>query len=159
MKFNQSVLALLCLVQGAQESLAFAPSKFVSKSVSRQQSKLNVSIGLGPGEEAADVPVEKAQEPEEIKAPDYELTRDSRLSEFDRECDSWYGNILKADQPSFLGKVSEEALRRINTLPKLERPVSELHILLSIYIAEMNMLICTYLRQSFQLVIKNGLHM
>lgn len=159
MKFNQSVLALLCLVQGAQESLAFAPSKFVSKSVSRQQSKLNVSIGLGPGEEAADVPVEKAQEPEEIEAPDYELTRDSRLSEFDRECDSWYGNILKADQPSFLGKVSEEALRRINTLPKLERPVSELHILLSIYIAKMIMLMYTYLRQSFQLVIKNGLHM
>lgn len=159
MKFNQSVLALLCLVQGAQESLAFAPSKFVSKSVSRQQSKLNVSIGLGPGEEAADAPVEKVQEPEEIEAPDYELTRDARLSEFDRECDSWYGNILKANQPSFLGKVSEEALRRINTLPKLERPVSELLILSSIYIAEMNMLMYTYLRQRFHLMIKNGLHM
>lgn len=158
MKFNKSVLALLCLVQGAQESLAFAPSKFVSKSVSRQQSKLNVSIGLGPGEEAADAPVEKVQEPEEIEAPDYELTRDSRLSEFDRECDSWYGNILKADQPSFLGKVSEEALRRINTLPKLERPVSELLILILTYIAEMNMLMYTYLRQRFHLMIKNGLH-
>ena len=125
----------------------------------RQQSKLNVSIGLGPGEEAADAPVENAQEPEEIEAPDYELTRDSRLSEFDRECDSWYGNILKADQPSFLGKVSEEALRRINTLPKLERPVSGLHILVSIYNAEMNMLMYTHLRQSFHLMIKNGLHM
>ena len=159
MKFNQSVLALLCLVQGAQESLAFAPSKFVSKSVSRQQSKLNVSIGLGPGEEAADAPIEKVQEPEEIEAPDYELTRDSRLSEFDRECDSWYGNILKADQPSFLGKVSEEALRRINTLPKLERPVSELLILILTYIAEMNMLMYTYLRQRFHLMIKNGLHL
>ena len=157
MKFNQSVLALLCLVQGAQESLAFAPSKFVSKSVSRQQSKLNVSIGLGPGEEAADAPIEKVQEPEEIEAPDYELTRDSRLSEFDRECDSWYGNILKADQPSFLGKVSEEALRRINTLPKLERPVSELLILILTYIAEMNMLMYTYLRQRFHLMIKNGI--
>jgi|AntRauTorckE5430_2_1112549.scaffolds.fasta_scaffold17314_2 hypothetical protein len=125
MKFNNSVLSLLVTFAGLHSSLAFTPAFSVAKPNCRtnQQSALE-AIGLGPGAE------EKAQElaavdddKDEIEEPDHELFRDTRLGKFDKQCDDWYGNILKQDQPSCLGKVSEEALRRINTLPKLEKKV------------------------------------
>ncbi len=88
-------------------------------------SALQVSIGLGPDAEEA----KKAEEAKEEKKatliePDHELFRDSRLTDFDRQCDSWYESLL-GTTPSFLGEVSEEALRRIKTLHKLERNVSQ----------------------------------
>jgi len=104
-----------------QKSGAFAPSSFTRVS----QSTALKAIGLGPGKEEETKLA--TVDDKDIEEPDHELFRDSRLSDFDRKCDDWYGKILNQSQPSFLGKVSEEALRRINTLPKLERePVLEI---------------------------------
>jgi len=125
MKFNSAIVSIACAFVGTQQADAFAPSSFASRVYQKTALK---AIGLGPSEE------ETALEQQEtivwagnanvtMVEPDHELFRDTRLSDFDRECDAWYGKMLHPDQPSFLGKVSEEALRRINTLPKLERPV------------------------------------
>lgn len=123
MKFSSSVVSILFAALGAQHAAGFSPS--ISRGVANYQSSaLKVSVGLGPeaeAEEEGKVVVAKEEEEVEIVEPDHELFRDSRLSDFDRQCDTWYGSILKTDEPSFLGKVSEEALVRINTLPKLER--------------------------------------
>ena len=81
---------------------------------------LHVSIGLGPGSEEDQLQKPVVDE-EIIPEPNHELFRDSRLTEFDKQCDSWYGTMLTGK--SFLGPVSEEARRRLNTLVKLERQV------------------------------------
>jgi hypothetical protein len=81
---------------------------------------LFVAIGLGPGADEDQIQ-KTVGEAEDIPEPDHELFRDSRLSDFDKQCDAWYGSLLTGD--SFLGPVSEEASRRIKTLVKLERQV------------------------------------
>lgn len=116
MKFSTSVLIALSALTGTQNALAFAPTSFVARRTALG------AIGLGPAE--AEGKAEKAVE-EEIEEPDHELFRDSRLTEFDKQCDDWYGKMLKQGQPSYLGKVSEEARLRLNTLPKLEQEVSD----------------------------------
>ena len=122
MRFNSAVISTFCALIGIQTSSSFAPS-FTTR-VSKP-SNLN-AIGLGPGpEEETKLVKEPDVKEEDIVEPDHELFRESRLSDFDRTCDEWYGKILNTSQPSFLGKVSEEALRRITTLPKLEREVSK----------------------------------
>lgn len=85
---------------------------------------LQVSIGLGPEAEEQGTAQETPQEEVEVVIPDSELFRDSRLTDFDRKCDDWYGALL-GDRQSFLGPVSEEACRRLDTLVKLDRPVEK----------------------------------
>jgi len=123
MKFSSSVLLALSALTGTQNALAFAPT---TSFVARGTGTALGAIGLGPSEaeETQTVKAEKV----EIVEPDHELFRDSRLTDFDRQCDDWYGKILKQGQPSCLGKVSEEALLRINTLPKLEDDVSDVMV-------------------------------
>ena len=116
MRFNISIISALL---AAQSTNAFAPPSFARVS---QATSLK-AIGLGPGPEAEEETAIVKEDDSHIVEPDHELFRESRLSKFDKKCDDWYGKILDSSKPSFLGKVSEEALRRINTLPKLEREV------------------------------------
>eukprot|EP00551_Chaetoceros_affinis_P009937 CAMPEP_0203666920 /NCGR_PEP_ID=MMETSP0090-20130426/3847_1 /ASSEMBLY_ACC=CAM_ASM_001088 /TAXON_ID=426623 /ORGANISM="Chaetoceros affinis, Strain CCMP159" /LENGTH=702 /DNA_ID=CAMNT_0050530921 /DNA_START=139 /DNA_END=2247 /DNA_ORIENTATION=- len=105
----------------------FAAIHEEKKETSTSSSSLGVSVGLGP-EEKKEEPVEEEEDEEKppLVEPDHELFRDSRLTDFDRQCDAWFASLLGSDSDSFLGKVSEEASRRIHTLNKLERnPVVE----------------------------------
>jgi hypothetical protein len=119
MKFSTSVLIALSALTGTHNVLAFAFA-FAPTSIVARRTALG-AIGLGPAE--AEEQIEKVPE-EEIEEPDHELFRDSRLTTFDKQCDNWYGDMLKQGEPSYLGKVSEEAKLRLNTLPKLEQQVS-----------------------------------
>lgn len=119
MRFNNAILSVFCSLVGARVCEGFSPSSF---SGVRQSTALR-AIGLGP--DAEEVIEAVPADDDEIEEPDHELFRDTRLSKFDKQCDDWFGTILHQDQPSFLGKVSEEALLRINTLPKLERAVRQ----------------------------------
>jgi hypothetical protein len=121
MRFHISIISALI---AAQSSNAFAPSSLARVS---QTTSLK-AIGLGPGSEAEEETA-IVKDDSDIVEPDHELFRESRLGKFDKKCDDWYGKILDSSKPSFLGKVSEEALRRINTLPKLAREVSSFKIL------------------------------
>lgn len=128
--FNFLVVPLLLV--GEVES--FAPSsisfrRFRLKRVDelrsgekKGQAPLYVSIGIGPDEEPA-VRDDKAVS---YDVPDHEAFRTSRLSKFDETCDGWYGALLGGeDSPSFLGKISEEARKKIVTPVKL---VNELEL-------------------------------
>eukprot|EP00566_Odontella_aurita_P007426 CAMPEP_0113570142 /NCGR_PEP_ID=MMETSP0015_2-20120614/24803_1 /TAXON_ID=2838 /ORGANISM="Odontella" /LENGTH=706 /DNA_ID=CAMNT_0000472887 /DNA_START=133 /DNA_END=2253 /DNA_ORIENTATION=- /assembly_acc=CAM_ASM_000160 len=138
MRLVLSPLLLSTLLSAAS---AFAPAaSFVHRSGSvsaaaggaRSATRLGVSIGLGPGEDevAAD---EEAAAPSgdddsaEIEEPDHELFRTSRLSKADEKCDEWFGSLLGAEDEEgqmngmILGEISEEARRRILTLPELKR--------------------------------------
>lgn len=128
MKINELLITIIISLSMSRKSRAFSTPSSVCK-VCRQETSLRVSVGLGPEAEGKRDQVKIAQEDieeeEHIVEPDHELFRESRLTEFDRACDDWYSRILKQGEPSMLGKVSEEALRRILTLPKLEREVSD----------------------------------
>jgi hypothetical protein len=128
MKFIQESIALFCLLSTAPKtvvSFTLSPSRSSSIATSPNSStSLKVSIGIGPSEEEQSQLLEKSSKEELIEEPNHDLFRDSRLTEFDKKCDEWFGNMLQSDAPSFLGKISEEALRRINTLCPLEREVS-----------------------------------
>lgn len=126
MKFVQESLVVFSCLSGfprAVESFTLRPSRSAILTTSNRSTSLKVSIGLGPSEEEQKQLVEKRAKEEKIEEPNHELFRDSRLTEFDKQCDEWFGNMLQSDAPSFLGKVSEEALRRLNTLCPLEREV------------------------------------
>ena len=122
MKFSSNIITSLLATLGTVGlARAFAPG--VNKQVSvRADTILKVSVGLGP--DAEEDEVVKAADEEVLVEPDHELFRDSRLATFDKQCDDWFGSMLGKDEPSFLGEVSEEAGRRLNTLHKLERNVS-----------------------------------
>jgi hypothetical protein len=127
MKINEKLIAILVSLSSLKESSAFSTPSSLCQVCHRQETSLRVSVGLGPEAEGKKDQVTLAVEGEEeghIAEPDHELFRESRLTAFDRACDDWYGRILKQEQPSLLGKVSEEALHRILTLPKLEQEVS-----------------------------------
>ena len=137
MKFIQESIALFCLLSAVPKtvvSFTLSPSRSSSTSSSiatspSSSTSLKVSIGIGPSEEEQSQLLEKSSREELIEEPNHDLFRDSRLTEFDKKCDEWFGNMLQSDAPSFLGKISEEALRRINTLCPLEREVSlTLHV-------------------------------
>lgn len=133
---NPLVLSALLSASSWSASWAFSPSAFVPRSrlplaSSSSGTKLGVSIGLGPGEEEAALE-EAAREAEaaeaEIVEPDHELFRTSRLSKMDEKCDEWFGNLLGREDEEgqltggmALGEISEEARRRIMTLPELKR--------------------------------------
>lgn len=121
MKFNKKLLSILLAVAASKTSYSFTPLSFPRSPCCYKDTGLKVSIGLGPEAENREDIVQVSQENEEIVEPDHELFRETRLTEFDRTCDDWYSRILKQGEPSHLGKVSEEALRRILTLHKLER--------------------------------------
>lgn len=119
MKLNNSISSAFFALIAVKEASSFAP---LIQPTKFHQTSLR-AIGLGPSEDevaALDSKVEE-DEKEPIVEPDHESFRESRLSDFDKKCDEWYGNILKSNDPSFLGKVSEEALRAVTTLVKLER--------------------------------------
>jgi len=126
MKFEIGIL-LTILSPSVVKAFTLSPGStskpFVSNNALRTETSLRVSVGLGPEADEKDkaaITPEEAKEP--LVEPDHELFRDSRLSNFDKECDTWFGNMLgKDDDQFFLGKVSEEASRRIRTLNKLER--------------------------------------
>lgn len=127
MKFNSNILpfvAAFSLLGGCDAFAPFMGKTVVSTNRPKISSALSVSIGLGPDAEELKRLENEAAEDENIVEPDHELFRFSRLSDFDKECDCWYESLLGSDKPSFLGKVSEEAERRIRTLHKLERNVS-----------------------------------
>ena len=86
---------------------------------------LRVSIGLGPDADEATTSVEKKEE-EAVEFPeiDHESFRTSRLTDFDKQCDDWFGAILGNGKGN-LGAISEEALKRINTLPALTKQVRQ----------------------------------
>ena len=93
------------------------------------ETSLKISVGLGPDADEKEVEASSNEVINENKEPeiepDHELFRDSRLTDIDKQCDSWFGSLLgENNEPSFLGEVSEEALRRLHTLHKLERNVS-----------------------------------
>jgi hypothetical protein len=129
MKFCNNILpALLTAVNTVGLIQAFTPgfqSPIITPSSTATSTSLKVSIGLGPdAEEQKDIAASDAEQ-EEMIEPDHELFRDSRLTDFDRQCDAWFGAILGSDdEQKFLGEVSEEASRRLKTLVKLEREVS-----------------------------------
>lgn len=127
MKFNSNILpTLLASFTLVGKTVAFSPIGSSRQAVVSSSSALKVSIGLGPDaeEEKAVVVADEAEEKEPLVEPDHELFRDSRLTDFDRKCDSWFASLLGPDdKPSFLGEVSEDAQRRIRTLHKLERNV------------------------------------
>mmetsp|Transcript_11533 Transcript_11533/g.21553 ORF Transcript_11533/g.21553 Transcript_11533/m.21553 type:complete len:672 (+) Transcript_11533:69-2084(+) len=124
MRFNKNFITILVSLSISRHAGAFSTPSSLYK-VCHTDTSLRVSIGLGPEAEGKGDQVkineENGEEEAIIAEPDHELFRESRLSQFDRDCDDWYGRILKQGEPSLLGKVSEEALRRILTLPKLER--------------------------------------
>lgn len=133
MKFsNTIILSLFSSFSTISGIEAFVPARNglnfgIEKTLQTKSTALQVSIGLGPDAEeekkAKEVKDETPKAP--LVEPDHELFRDSRLTDFDRQCDSWYESLLgTGDEASFLGEVSEEALRRIKTLHKLERNVS-----------------------------------
>uniref|UniRef100_A0A7S3VGU0 SUF system FeS cluster assembly SufBD core domain-containing protein n=1 Tax=Chaetoceros debilis TaxID=122233 RepID=A0A7S3VGU0_9STRA len=119
MKVNNSVLSTFFALIATKEASSFAP---LIQPATFHHTSLR-AIGLGPSEDEVAESESKVEEKEKepIVEPDHESFRESRLSDFDKKCDEWYGNILKSNDPSFLGKVSEEALRAINTLVKLEK--------------------------------------
>lgn len=81
---------------------------------------LQVSIGLGPdADETASL--EKDDKDAVIAEVDSEPFRTSRMSDFDSKCDDWYDAILGDNSNSNMGPISEEAMKRIKTLPALER--------------------------------------
>jgi hypothetical protein len=127
MQFSNVTLSiLLAAVYSFKETVAFN-SFLVRKPLSairtKEDTALQISVGLGPEAEEKKEVAQSNQEFVSQDEPDHELFRDSRLTDFDRQCDDWYGSLLGTGKPSFLGEVSKEAERRINTLPKLERNV------------------------------------
>jgi hypothetical protein len=135
MKYSNNTLPFLLAALSSIRTIdSFAPLIGNSKPIASlssnipkvsSSSALRVSVGLGPDAEEAKVEAETTDNVVVEVEPDHELFRDSRLSDFDKECDSWYESLLKGtSDASFLGKVSEEAERRIRTLHKLERNVS-----------------------------------
>ena len=129
MRINEKLLAILISLSVSRNADAFCTPSSLYK-VCHKDTSIRVSVGLGPeaegkGEQVKIKEEKKKEEEVLIAEPDHELFRESRLTQFDRACDDWYGRILKQGEPSLLGKVSEEALRRILTLPNLEREVSD----------------------------------
>jgi len=121
MQYRNSALSLLYVTSNVANG--FVPT-LESLPPAIRESSLFVAIGLGPGADEDQIQ-KTVGEAEDIPEPDHELFRDSRLSDFDKQCDAWYASLLTGD--SFLGPVSEEASRRIKTLVKLERqPVYEI---------------------------------
>lgn len=123
MKFsniNTILPVLLVGVSSLAVTHAFAPG-LLTRSASRS-TPLGVSIGLGPEEkkDSVDQTQQEEEEKEPLVEPDHELFRDSRLTDSDRQCDTWFASLL-GNESGFLGKVSEEASRRLHTLNKLER--------------------------------------
>ena len=137
MKFSNSIiLSFFCSFNAITGVEAFASSgrnggrNFGLVDTATSKTALKVSIGLGPGaEEEKQVAQTADEEKVPLVEPDHELFRDSRLTDFDRQCDSWYESLLVGgdSEGSFLGKVSEEAMRRVKTLHKLERNVSDIY--------------------------------
>jgi hypothetical protein len=128
MKFIRESIALFCWLSGvpnAVDSFSLRPYNIVTlTNTISSTTSLKVSIGIGPSEEEQKQLAEKrAKEEKFVEEPNHELFRDSRLTDFDKQCDEWFGNLLQSDAPSFLGTVSEEALKRLNTLCPLEREV------------------------------------
>lgn len=126
MKFNRNILpSLLASLILAKKTVAFSPIVRSSRqTVFSSSSALKVSIGLGPEaeEEKAIVTADGAEEKKPLVEADHELFRDSRLSDLDKICDTWFASLLGPDdKPTFLGKVSEDAQSRVRTLHKLER--------------------------------------
>ena len=128
MKFSKSIIVTLLTTFNAISGVdAFVSGRYGQNSfgIDTKNTALQVSIGLGPDAEEEKKIAEAAAEKAPLVEPDHELFRDSRLTDFDRQCDSWYESLLGTNnEQSFLGEVSEEALRRIKTLHKLERNVS-----------------------------------
>jgi len=123
MQYKKSVLYLIYVSPSVVNGFAPSFESFLPGIQGCSESTLFVSIGLGPGADEDQIQ-KTVVETEDLPEPDHELFRDSRLSDFDKKCDAWYGSLLSGE--SFLGAVSEEASRRINTLVKLERqPVIE----------------------------------
>jgi len=84
------------------------------------------AIGLGPDEDeaaalasaAAGVATEVSPQ-EVVNSEEY---RTSRLTRQDEIIDEWYASLLGgSDEPTHLGRISQEARRRILTLPELKR--------------------------------------
>lgn len=120
---------LLTTPTSTAKRFAPTPVAIIQNGKKEPSTSLWVSVGLGPEEkkEPVDQKPEEEEEKPPLVEPDHELFRDSRLTDFDRQCDSWFASLLgngSDDELSFLGKVSEEASRRIHTLNKLERNVS-----------------------------------
>lgn len=63
---------------------------------------------------------EGIQDVELLEEPDHELHRMDRMTDFDIKCDEWYGSLLTGEG-SFLGEVSEDAMRRITTPVELKK--------------------------------------
>ena len=120
MQYKKSVLYLIYVSPSVVNGFAPSFESFLPGIQGCSESTLFVSIGLGPGADEDQIQ-KTVVETEDLPEPDHELFRDSRLSDFDKKCDAWYGSLLSGE--SFLGAVSEEASRRINTLVKLERQV------------------------------------
>lgn len=123
MKILSSILTyFFCLAQcQTVSSFVFQP---LLKNGAHTSTSLKVSVGIGPSEEEQQM-MEKAknEKKQSVVEPDHELFRGTRLTEFDKKCDDWYAKILQADAPTFMGEISQEALRRIHTLVPLEKQV------------------------------------
>jgi len=101
--------------------------------MTRRKTTLQVTVGLGPGAEEKELKVKEGTARSDVllrpsgivrvellEEPDHELHRLDRMTDFDYKCDEWYGSLLSGEG-SFLGEVSEDALRRIHTPVELKK--------------------------------------
>jgi len=118
--FSSLWIVDVCLVH------AFVPSDLPSRIMTTNSMRRNTklyNIGLGPEPDnvifspngpVGDIEVEIVEE------PDHELYRTARMTDFCKTVDEWYGSLLTGEG-SFLGEVSADALKRIETPVKLKK--------------------------------------
>ena len=98
MKFSKSIIVTLLTTFNAIANVeAFVSGRNGRSSFGIDTTKntaLQVSIGLGPDAEEEKKIAEAPAQKEPLIEPDHELFRDSRLTDFDRQCDSWYESLL-----------------------------------------------------------------
>ena len=101
----------LFLLWIAEQTEAFSN---VASSCRQDSTKLQVSIGLGPGEDQVEQKKELVAGVD-YEVPDHEAFRLSRRSKLDETCDQWFGSLM-GDGNGVLGSVAETA-REILTTP------------------------------------------
>lgn len=108
------------------KSVSLLPRPFVEQRFHLRTS-LSVSVGLGPEEDI--IHQHEGSPLIDTEEPNHELFRTKRLSDFDRICDEWFGELLgNKDTPRFLGEVSKYALERLHNLVELKDEVMYIFI-------------------------------